>query len=165
MSNQSQTTATKANDVTITRIFDAPVQAVWKAWTDPQQFMRWWGPKDFTSPKCKMDFRVGGKYHYCMQSPEGQKFWTTGTYLEIVPKEKIVWTDSFADEKGDVVSGAFYGLGDDFPLILQVTLLFAEEQGKTRLTLIHAGMPKGEMREQTAVGWNESLDKLAVILK
>jgi uncharacterized protein YndB with AHSA1/START domain len=51
-------------DLVITRVFDAPREAVWKAWTDPKRFMRWWGPKGFTSPACKIDLRVGGKYLY-----------------------------------------------------------------------------------------------------
>src|SRR5688572_29632086 len=96
-------------DVEITRIFDAPPELVWKAWTEPEHFMRWWGPKDFTSPAAKMDLRVGGKYLACMRTPEGQDMWSTGTYREIVPLERIVYTDSFADAEGNVVSAAHYG--------------------------------------------------------
>ena len=65
--------------------------------------MRWWGPKDFTSPACAIDLCVGGKYLACMRSPEGRDYWSTGVYRAIVPKEKIVYTDNFADAKGNVV--------------------------------------------------------------
>ena len=82
----------------ITRVFDLPCKSVWKAWTDPDYFMRWWGPKDFTSPFCKLDLRADGKYLCCMRSKKGQDFWSTGTYNEIVPLKRIVYTDSFADE-------------------------------------------------------------------
>lgn len=54
-------------DIVITRVFDAPRELVWKAWTDPEHLMRWWGPKEFTSPACKVDLRVGGKYVFCMR--------------------------------------------------------------------------------------------------
>lgn len=62
---------TEARELVITRIFAAPRKLVWKAWTNPEHLMRWWGPKDFTSPACKIDLRVGGKYLFCMRSKEG----------------------------------------------------------------------------------------------
>ncbi len=66
--------------------------------------MRWWGPKGFTSPACRIDLRVGGKYLFCTRSPDGRDFWSTGVYREILEPERIVCTDSFADEEGNVVS-------------------------------------------------------------
>ena len=77
------------NELIITRVFDVPRELVWKAWTEPEQMMRWWGPKDFTAPVCKADLRVGGKYLFCMRSNEGKDFWSTGIYREIVPRRKI----------------------------------------------------------------------------
>src|SRR6266404_6301667 len=74
------------------RVFDAPRALVWKAWTDPQYVMQWWGPKGFTAPFCKIDFRVGGKFLCCMKSPDGQEGWNGGEYHEIVPHEKIVYS-------------------------------------------------------------------------
>jgi len=138
---------------------------VWKAWTEPERMKRWWGPKVFTAPVIKIDLRVGGKYLFCMRSPEGQDFWSTGVYREIVEPERIVCTDSFADEKGNVVPATYYGIGSDFPLELQVTLTFEEHDGKTKMTLRHVGFPDGQMSDMAKVGWNESFDKLAEILK
>ncbi|MCL7413087.1 MAG: SRPBCC domain-containing protein [ANME-2 cluster archaeon] len=94
---------TEERELVITGIFDAPCEKVWKAWTDPESVKPWWGPKGFTSPVCKIDLRVGGKYLFSMRSPEGDDFWSTGVYREIVPLERIVATDSFADENGNVV--------------------------------------------------------------
>ncbi len=74
----------KEKALIITRVFDAPRELVWRTWTDPEHFKRWWGPKDFTAPVARMDVRVGGTYLWCMRSPEGQNYWTTGTYREIV---------------------------------------------------------------------------------
>jgi len=138
---------------------------VWKAWAEPEHVMKWWGPKNFTAPFCKMDFRVGGKYLYCMRSPEGQDFWSTGVYKEIVPLEKIVCTDSFADEKGNIVPASQYGMPGDWPEELLVTVTFEDEGGKTKMTLRHVGLPAGDMGEMAGAGWNESFDKLAERLK
>jgi uncharacterized protein YndB with AHSA1/START domain len=156
---------TAESDMTITRIFDAPRELVFKAWTEPERLMRWWGPQYFTSPVCKVDLRVGGKYLFCMRSPEGQDFWSTGVYLEIVPPERLVYTGHFADEKGNVVPASYYGIGDDFPEELVVIVTFEDQGGKTRMTLRHEGLPEGQMREMTLAGWSTSFDKRAESLK
>ena len=156
-----QTSRATEQVLVIERVFDAPRELVWRAWTEPEHFMRWWGPKDFTSPACKIDLRVGGTYLACMRSPEGQDFWSTGTYREIVVPERIVYTDTFADAEGNVVPATQYGMSADIPLELLVTVTLEPYEGKTRLTLRHAGLPAGEMSDLTSAGWNESFDKLA----
>ena len=103
-----------SEELVITRVLDAPREAVWNAWTDPTRFMLWWGPKGFLSPACKIDLRVGGKYLACMRSPEGQDYWSTGVYREIVPMERLVCTDSFADAKGNVVPASHYAMQGDW---------------------------------------------------
>ncbi|HLO18414.1 MAG TPA: SRPBCC domain-containing protein [Anaerolineales bacterium] len=148
-------------EIVVTRIFNAPRELVWKAWTDPEYFMSWWGPKDYTSPFCEIDLRVGGKYLNCMRSPDGKNYWGTGIFREIVPLERIVYTDSFSDAEGNVVPATHYGLGADFPLEMLVTVTFEDYGDKTKMTLKHTGLPAGEMSEQTRAGWNESFDKLA----
>jgi len=69
----TRNTVNETERMVVTRVFDAPRELVWKAWTDPQYVMQWWGPKDFTAPVCKMDFRVGGKFLCCMRAPDGQE--------------------------------------------------------------------------------------------
>lgn len=150
-------------ELVIERIFNAPRELVWRAWTEPEHLMRWHGPKGYTAPACQIDFRVGGTYLNCMRSPEGQDYWSTGTYQEIVPLEKIVCSDSFADPEGNVVSAAEYGMGD-FPLALTVTITFEDLGGKTKMTLRHAGFPAGDVSTYATAGWNESFDKLAETL-
>jgi uncharacterized protein YndB with AHSA1/START domain len=154
---------TEEQELIITRVFDAPRELVWQAWTEPEHFMRWWGPKEFTTPRCDIDLRVGGRFLYCMRSPDGQDYWGTGVYREIVPPERIVVTDSFADEKGNVVPASHYGMSD-MPLEMLITVTFEDEGGKTKMTLRHAGMPEGENREGANAGWSESFDKLAEYL-
>ena len=157
--------AAAAQPLIITRTFEAPRERVWKAWTEPERLKRWWGPKGFTAPVCKIDLRVGGTYLNCMRSPEGQDFWSTGTYREIVAPARLVCTDSFADENGNVVPASHYNMSGDWPLALQITVTLEEQAGLTILTLRHDGLPAGEMRTMCATGWNESFDKLATLLQ
>lgn len=159
-----------SDPLTIVRVFDAPVEAVWNAWSDPEIVKKWWGPKDFTCPAAHIDFRVGGKSHVAMHGPKGTEFdkdlWGVGVYKEIEPKKKIVVSDSFADEKGNVVPASYYGMDHAFPLEMEITVLFEPLEGnKTKMTLIHKGMPVGKHREGAQSGWNQSFDKLVTNLK
>ncbi len=162
MTNQSN----NGNELIITRIFNAPPKLVWKAWTNPDMLMQWWGPKDFTSPISKIDLRVGGEYFNCMRSPDGQDFCSKGIYREVVELERLVMTDSFADKEGNMVPASYYGLGPDFPMEMKITVTFKEEEGKTKLTLKHSDVKSlndtdlNDMRQ----GWNESFDKLADVM-
>ena len=152
-------------DLIITRLFDAPRELVWKAWTEPERVMRWWGPKGFTSPVSRIDLRVGGEYQSCMRSPDDKDYWSKGIFREIVAFERLVMTDSFADEKGHTVPASYYGMSKDFPLELQITVILEDHDGKTKLTLRHTGMPPGPDSEGAEQGWNESFDKLAKYLE
>lgn len=155
----------KVSEIVITRILDSPRELVWKAWTDPERMKSWWGPKIFTAPVCELDLRVGGKYLNCMRAPDGKDYWSTGVYREIAPLERIVCTDCFADEKGNVVPATHYGMSPDFPLEMLVTVTFEQQGSKTRLTLRHNGIPPGEDLRNARQGWSESFDKLAKALK
>jgi len=126
-------------ELLITRIFDAPRERVWKAWTDSDLMKRWWGPKGFMSPYCETDLRIGGKFLSCMRSPEGKEYWNTGVYREIIPLEKIACTISFADEKGNIVPATQYGMSADVQLEMLLTVTFEEHERKTTLTLQHIG--------------------------
>jgi uncharacterized protein YndB with AHSA1/START domain len=145
----------------ITRVFDAPRSLVFKAWTDPEHVVRWWGPKGFTTPFCKIDFRPGGVFHYCMRSPEGRDFWGKGIYREIVEPERIVFTDFFADKEGNPVPATHYGMSPDWPAEMLVSVTFGEHEDKTKATLQHVGIPSGTEGDSCEVGWTESLERLA----
>jgi NADPH2:quinone reductase len=145
----------------ITRVFDASPSLVFKAWTEPERIMQWWGPKGFTTPVCTIDLRPGGVHHYCMRSPEGQTLCARGIYREIVEPQRIVYTDAFADEQGNPVSPEHYGMSPDWPVEALVTVTFAEQAGKTRLTLRHSPLKPGRERDMCEQGWSESFEKLA----
>ncbi len=152
-------------EIVLLRTFDAPRELMWKAWTDSERLKRWWGPKGFTAPVFKIDLRVGGEYLNCMRSPDGKDFWSKGVYREIIAPERLVMTDSFADEKGNTVPASYYGMNKDFPLEMLITVILEEQDGKTKLTLRHLGLPSGEDSEGAKQGWSESYDKLAEYLE
>lgn len=159
---------TEVNELKVVRVFDAPVERVWAAWSKPELVKQWWGPKDFTAPTIRIDFREGGKYLYAMHGPVDSEYdvdmWNTGVYREIVPNVRIVYTNSFSDAEGNPMPASTYGM-DEFPDEILVTAEFeALEGNKTRLTLTHVGIPAGTQADNMAIGWNQSLDKFAVIL-
>jgi uncharacterized protein YndB with AHSA1/START domain len=162
--NKLNKTIMPKQELTITRVFDAPIEMVWKAISESEQTRQWWGPEGYTCPDCNVDFRVGGKYLISMQDKDGKKIWSTGVYKEIIPNKKIVSTDSFADENGNVVSSDYYGM-PGMPLEMIVTITLKEVEGKTELKLVHAGMPEGEILKGANIGWNSSLDKLEKLLQ
>ena len=151
-------------DIIITRTLDANRALVWKTWTDPELIKLWWGPVDYSCPVATNDLRVGGKYLYSMKTPEGQMTWSGGTFKEINKPSKIVATDSFMDESGNIISPEIYGMSPDFPTILTVTVTFDDLGDQTRLTLHHSSFPE-DMVEPCTQGWNETLDKLEAALK
>lgn len=154
--------------ITIERTFDAPVEKVWKAWTDPEMVKQWWGPKTFTAPTIEIDLREGGLFRGCMRGamapgmPE-QDFWSGGVYQEIVPLQKIVSTDYFADADGNKIDPKEVGMPGEWPEEMRVTVTFEDLGDKTKLTLVHEGHP-AEMAENAEAGWNESLDKFASVV-
>jgi uncharacterized protein YndB with AHSA1/START domain len=100
-----------------------------------------------------------------MRTPEGKDYWSTGKYREIVLLERIVCTDSFADEKGNVVPATYYGMSPAIPTEMLITVAVEDHGGGTKLTLRHAGIPPGADQEGAHQGWSESFDKLAEILE
>lgn len=157
-------------NITITRQFNAPLAKVWQAWTDPLECAKWWGPSGFMAPVIKMDLRVGGQYLSCMHGvaqpgSEPADFWSTGEYREIVPMEKLVCTDNFADKDGNKISAAQYGLPSDWPneSLMTVTLKDLGED-KTEMTLLYQGLsselPADGMYDECVKGWNQSFDKM-----
>jgi uncharacterized protein YndB with AHSA1/START domain len=152
-------------ELMIERIFDAPRELVFKAWSEPRYVSRWWGPKDFTAPFCKIDFRVGGSFHFCMRSPQGQDYWNKGSYLEIVAPEKIVTNMYFSDRDGNRVEPTHYGLGADFPADMRDVITFeALGPASTKLVLHRGHALQIAKRYGELDGWNQSLDRFAAAL-
>ena len=148
-------------EIILIRTFKAPIKQLWKFWTVSEHVMRWWGPKGFISPFCEINFRVGGNYLFCMRSPHDKDYWNTGVYRKIVPYERIVCTNSFADENGNVVPASHYGMASDWALESLLIITFEKDKNKTKLKLHHIGFPSDVDSESVKRGWNECFDKLA----
>ena len=135
-------------ELTISRIFDAPREMVFEAFTKPEHLMRWFAPNNFTVPSCEMDFRVGGKYRLCMRG-FGRDHWVSGEYREIVAPERIVWTGTLEHDGNEVLT----------------TATFADLGGKTRLTVHQTYSIESDSTRGAQQGWTETLDRLAEFLK
>ena len=158
-------TVNEVERMTVTRVFDAPRELVWKAWTEPKYVMQWWGPQGFSAPVCQMDFRVGGKSLLCMKSPEGQEFWNGIEYHEIIPHEKIVSSMYFADAKGNKVEPEQYGMEHEaIDGAYDITLFEDLGNGKTRLTQIGNEPMESAKNSGQLEGWNQILDKVAAVI-
>ena len=161
----AHSTVNETERMVITRVIDAPRELVWKAWTDPKYVMQWWGPKGFTCPACKMDFRVGGKSLLCMKTPDGQEGWNAVEYHEIVPHEKIVSSMYFSDAEGNKIEPEEVGMEQEaIDGAFDVTLFEDLGDGRTKLTQI-GNEPMESARESGQLeGWNQILEKLAEVV-
>lgn len=157
--------STEMERMVVTRVFDAPRELVWKAWTEPKYVMQWWGPNGFTAPVCNMDFRVGGKFLCCMKSPDGQEFWNGGEYHEIVPQEKIVSSMYFSDPEGNKVEPEHYGIEHEaIDGAHDITLFEDLGNGQTKLTFIGNETMEEATKSGQVEGWHQILDKVAGVV-
>jgi uncharacterized protein YndB with AHSA1/START domain len=143
-------------DLVLTRVFDAPLERVWKAWTDPRQLAQWWGPAGFTNPVCDIDVRAGGAIRIDMRGPDGTVYPMTGVFREVVAPEQLVFTSSALDQDGK-------------PLFeILNTVSFAARNGKTTLTVSARVLSKtaGADRYLSGMeqGWSQSLVRLRDVL-
>ena len=142
--------------VTLTRVFDAPRELVWRAWTDPKHMAQWFGPRAFTSSVPELDVRVGGSLRIVMHGCDGNDYPMKGVFREVVPPSRLVFTNIAIDNDGNhLLEG-------------ETTVTLEDEGGKTKLTL-HT-YAKGlvpmapQMLAGMEAGWSQSLDKLGEML-
>jgi len=139
-------------DLILTRVFDAPRELLFKAWTDTKHLQQWWGPNGFTNPVCELDTRAGGALRIDMRAPDGVVYPMKGVIEEIIAPERLVFISSALDDKGDSM----------FDILNIVT--FAAQRGKTALTLqarvIKATAQAPQYLKGMEAGWTQSLDRL-----
>ncbi|MGL4513876.1 MAG: SRPBCC family protein [Lacipirellulaceae bacterium] len=149
-------------DIVITRVFDAPVELVWRLWTEAEHIARWFGPEGFTTRVVHQDFRVGGEQRLVMVGPDGAEYPCKGKYLEIVPHQRIVSTDDFGDDfvHGDPAS---------LPQGMIATAEFEDLTGRTRLTLTIAHPTPEDLKKHAdmgvVAGWRSSFRCLDAALE
>lgn len=144
----------KDNELYLVRYYDAPLNAVWAAWTDPQQAAQWWGPRGFTITTHSKDLRPGGHWHYTMHGPDGVDYPNRTTYFEVEEQAKLVYD---------------HGANENQPPLFRVTVLFSVENGKTKMEMTMALATK-EAAEKTAqfvkaAGGNGTWDRLGEFLE
>lgn len=154
------------SDLVVTRVFDAPVEELWKYWTVPERLQAWWGPATYTAPKVEMDLREGGKLLWCMQAPPdqgGKLYCNSGVFRKIVPNERLEFNIGFSDEQGNRIAASQAGM--DMPDEFEAEVRLESLGGKTVMTYIERHWPLTQMFAYAFAGMNESLDKLEAALK
>lgn len=152
------------NWVRIERDFDAPIKSVWDMWTDPELFKQWYGPMGMSVPVAEMNLEVGGQRKICMEmkSPERtMSMWFTGVYKEITPPTRLVYTESMCDADGVLIPPSSMGMPEGTPDVTEVIVELSDVDGKTRMTMVHVGVPEGSAGEG---GWNQAFDKLVALI-
>jgi uncharacterized protein YndB with AHSA1/START domain len=144
-------------EIVLTRVFAAPRAMVWKAWTDPEQLAKWWGPTGFTNPVCEIDVRPGGQIRIDMHAPNGIVYPMTGAFEEVVPPRRLVFTSAAMDSEGKPI------------FVNRNTVTFTEAADGTEIALhvkvISATANAQQYLKGMKQGWSLSLDRLAALLK
>jgi uncharacterized protein YndB with AHSA1/START domain len=152
------TTVTNGRELVLERIIDAPREKVFKAWTDPEQMKQWFAPKPWTTPRIEADVRPGGANLVVMRGPDGQEFPNRGVYLEVVPNERLVFTDAYT--QGWEPSGKPF---------MTVVLTFEDLGGRTKYTATvkHWNDADREQHEQMGFhgGWAICSEQLAALVE
>ncbi len=154
---KEKTKDSKDLELILKRLLNAPIELVWKAWTDPEQVAQWWGPNNFTIPLCKMDVKPGGALLIHMKAPDGTIYPMNGSYKELVKPERIVFAGAALDTQGNA-------------LFEQVTsILFEKDGNKTKLNIkVTFSKVKPEAAGHIAgaeIGWNQMMDKLLIYIE
>jgi uncharacterized protein YndB with AHSA1/START domain len=146
--------------LTLTREFDAPREMVWKAWTTPGQVKAWLQLNEgVTIESVKMDLRVGGKFRIQTKMEDGEFFTAAGTYLEVKPPERVVYTWDWEKDGGEADFGKLEGAET------QLTVEFHATGKRTQLVLTHEKFASTEKRDRHIVGWGKWLDRMETFIK
>jgi uncharacterized protein YndB with AHSA1/START domain len=153
----------------VTRLIDAPIERVWRAWTDPKEMSAWFGPKGSETTHSDLDFRVGGSYHYAMKFG-GVEMWGLATYQEIEKPVRLVYVQQFSDKDRGL---GVHPLVPNWPKKMLTTVLFQDSASKTLITLHWEPIEATAAEVKTFKdgmagmnqGWGGSFDRLDAFLK
>jgi uncharacterized protein YndB with AHSA1/START domain len=152
---QTVTSDEQSGKLVVERVFNAPRELVFAAYTEPDRIAQWWGPKGWSTRNVTMDVRPGGVWHYVMTGPGGEESWGKATYSEVTPPSRLVYSDQFSDAEGNS--------NPDFPPIV-IEYDFIEEGGKTRMhseaTFASPESLKAVLEMGMIDGMTETLDRL-----
>ncbi|HEY2526525.1 MAG TPA: SRPBCC domain-containing protein [Xanthobacteraceae bacterium] len=160
----------RQTDFVISRLFDAPREMVWKAFTEPERLNEWFGPKGVKVVSATLDLRPGGTFHYSMRTPDGRVMWGKFVYREIIAPTRLVWVNSFSDAAGGLTR---HPLSPSWPLEMLTTVTFdAPHVGQTGVTIRWSALNATEAEQRTfdaghdsmRQGWSGTFDQLAAYL-
>jgi uncharacterized protein YndB with AHSA1/START domain len=169
MSRTAAAARAASSDFVLSRELDAPLERVWRAFTDAEHMKQWFSPKGFIVKSAKMEFRPGGKYHYCLVAPDGREMWGKAVYREIAEPERLVWVNSFSDPQGGI---SRHPMAPDWPLEMLTTVAFSERGGKTAVSVRWAPINPTDAgrrafdggHDSMRQGWGGTFDQLAAYL-
>lgn len=163
------TTYDPSLDLMFERVIDVPHQLVWDAWTKPEQLMQWFCPLPWKTVDCTIDLRPGGAFFTVMRSPEGQEFPSTGCYLEVVPNQKLVWTNALAPGFRPVERPQANPDHECAELLFTGIILLEPHANGTRYTAfaMHTDEDSRARHAQMGFeeGWGAALDQMIAMIK
>jgi uncharacterized protein YndB with AHSA1/START domain len=153
---------TPLRDLVVRRELAAPVSAVWRAFTEDAEVMKWWGPEQFTAPVARMDVRVGGKSVVCMRSPDGHEFYSVWRYTRVIPGHSLEYVFNLSDPDGNEVDPTSLGMPPEFPRDVPHVVTFESQANGTRTELVvtERGYGPGPFYDLSKAGLEQCLDKL-----
>ena len=155
-------------DLSFTRVVDVPRSLVWRAWTEPERLMPWFCPLPWKTIDCEIDLRPGGIFRTTMQSPQGREFPNVGCYLDVVPNEKLVWTNALLPGYRPSYVPEKCGTDDTgFMFTARVELVDHEQGTRYTATVIHADEAGCNKHAEMGFegGWGAALDQLVAMIK
>lgn len=156
---------TDGQELEIRRIFNAPRELVFKAWSDRHHLESWFAPVGCTLEIKKLEFCTGGQFHQCIRNPQFGECWTIGRYLEITAPDRIVCTMALADSEGQPIDAIAAGHAPEWPSETRLTVTFKEWNGQTHLTLHQTVDQNLAKRTGAYPSWIQMLDRLSAVVE
>ncbi len=166
----NKTGVTSSRVFEIARVFDAPLSAVWKAWSEAEQLQAWWGPKGCSIEVALLEFRPGGFFHYAMHIPDAPPTWGRFLYRDIVPHKQIAWLNSFSNA-GCGIARAPFDMAIPLEILNEATFIARGEKTTVTLRARPHGAAENEVMEFDGMfaslneGYGGTFDRLDAVLR
>lgn len=147
-----------SHELMLTRLIDAPRQTLYRCWTEPDLIKQWFTPRPWTTPVVEVDVRTGGRSYMLFRGPDGEEFPNRGVYLDIVPNERLVFTDAYTEAWAPSAKPFMTGI-----------ISFADEGGKTRYTAVARHWTEEDRAQHEKMGfhdgWGKATDQLEALAR